>query len=71
MDHLENYKETNILHWRTTLQSRISSLTPVRSDFEMVTGVAPFIMPIDVFPGCRDVVDLHEGGNDLIIQSDG
>ena len=36
-----------------------------------MTGVARVINPGYRFPGGRDVVDLHEGGDHLILLSDG
>ena len=67
MDLLENYKETNILHGRTTLITQ-SFLTPEGSDYKLVTGVTRASYG---FPGGGDVVDLHEGGHDLILPSEG
>ena len=58
------------LHGGTTLECQ-SFLTPESSDFELVTGVEFIFRKIDEFPGGRDVVDLHEGGDDLIVPSDG
>ena len=63
-------KETNILHGRTTLKTR-SYFTKVSSNYKLVTGVARVINIWGRFPGGRDVVDLHEGGDDLILPGDG
>ena len=64
------YKEKNILHGRTTIETQ-SFHAPKGSDCKLVTGVTIVIPPGDGLPGGRDVVDLHKGGDDLILPSDG
>ena len=46
------------------------SITEERSHFELVAGIDGLIKRVDL-PRGGDVVDLDEGGDDLILLSDG
>ena len=61
-----------ILHWRTALKHRSlpRSVTVPGSHFELAAGIAGLIKRADL-PRGGDVVDLDEGGDDLILHSDG